>query len=386
MVAQRRVFGVGLLAALALAGCASEPEFELPPPRYEEREAVLAEVREKLDLLDDADAAQATELLGHEDHRVRRAAAQRLGALGAAVPRPAPEDDVDGGEIADVDGGDAGAEFADAVEQLIKRLGDEHPRVQSAAALALASIGDERALDPLVVTLTDEDRFVRLWAWKALRRFGDDAIPVMISHTSSKSPYRDYGFRDEARKRHTIRAPLRERLASLGMAVVPRLIEVLSDDLEDGWVRINAAIILGMIGSDASESLPVMLENVDTTNNRLRLEIVRSLGHIGDLHPEVVPTLERLVRDRNRKISAAAKVAIKEIDKANKDKADKEKKKRDREEKRKSRPKPGAATADDKSGRPVQPTPGAAVDPSGIELGKKKPLSGQVQVPHKKNP
>jgi len=386
----RAVQAVVLLAVVAaLPACASEPELELPPPRYEERERALAVVREKLAALDGADAPVAIELLAHEDHRVRRAAAQRLGEIGRSAGIDASPD----GGVADApDAGDAGAELADAVEPLIERLDDEHPRVRSAVAIALADIGDPRALDPLVAKLVDPDRFVRLWAGKALKRFGDPAIPVMIAHTSSKSPLRNRGYKDEAGNRQTIRAPLRERLAALGKAVVPRLREALDDEQRDGWIRINAAIIVGMIGSDAAEALPELLANVDTQNARLRLEIVRSLGHIGDLDPEVVPTLKRLGKDRNRKISGAARAAVKEIEKAAKDKAAKERKKHDRKEKLRPRPAAGADQEDDKSGRPrsgVAPPEGAVeLDPSGAvpgAAGKIDRLSGQQQAPKKQD-
>jgi len=375
--------------ALAAVACISEPELELPPPRYEEREKALAVVREKLELLAGGDVDAAVDLLGHEDHRVRRAAAQRLGEIGEAVVAGLGGDGGVDGAGGAADGGDAAIADHGAVARLIERLDDEHPRVQTAAALALGEIGDHRAIDPLVETLVDKDRFVRLWAWKGLRKFGDDAVPVLLAHTSSQSPFRDYGYKDEAGNRLTIRAPLRDHLTSLGRGVVPLLNEALGNEQEDGWVRINAAIILGAIGADAAEALPTMLAHVDTTNKRLRLEIVRSLGHIGDLDPEVAPTLERLSKDRNRKISGAAKAALKEIAKVSKDKAAKEKKKRDREKKREERLKQKAAQGtDDKSGRPgagPPPRSGVApVDPSGalVEPGaKKEPLTGQEKVP-----
>jgi hypothetical protein len=150
-----------------------------------------------------------------------------------------------------------------------------------------------------------------------------------------------------------------------------------------------------MIGEDAADTLPTMLANVDTTNKRLRLEIVRSLGHIGDLDPEVVPTLERLKKDRNRKISSAAKGALKEISKASKDKAAKEKKKKDREKKRQERlQQKNSQSKDDKSGRPGAGRPVKAgvapVDPSGAlkgAAGQQKPLFGQQKAPSlKKKP
>jgi HEAT repeat protein len=357
-----------------LVACASEPELELPPPNYEERERALHEVREKLELLAGGDVEVATSLLGHEDHRVRRAAAKRLGVIGSLTV-VAPEGD--GGAASEVDAGDAAPELGDAVELLIERLKDDHPRVQSAAAVALASIGDTRALDPLVITLADKDRFVRLWAWKALRRFGDDAIPVLLGHTASDSPYRDLGFRDEAGNRMTIRAPLRDGLTALGKAVVPTLDEALADEERDGWIRINAAIVLGAIGKDSAEALPTLIANVDTTNQRLKLEIVRSLGHIGDLHPEVVPTLKRMTKDPSRRIKSAAAAAIKEIDKDAKKKADREKKRRERQKKLKDRPRPDSAPVDDGSGRPGVGAP--------AKSSKKEPLTGQIKAPEKKN-
>lgn len=69
-----------------------------------------------------------------------------------------------------------------AVEPLLELLNDEDPSTQGVAAWALGAIGDERAFDPLIDLLGDETPSVRGNAAWALGEFGDErAIDPLIA-------------------------------------------------------------------------------------------------------------------------------------------------------------------------------------------------------------
>lgn len=61
-----------------------------------------------------------------------------------------------------------------AVEPLIAALKDEDACVRFLAAGALGDIGDERAVEPLIAALSDEHSYVREYAAEALGKIGDE--------------------------------------------------------------------------------------------------------------------------------------------------------------------------------------------------------------------
>jgi HEAT repeat protein len=86
---------------------------------------------------------------------VRRAAAQALGSIGDAR----------------------------AVEPLINTLesGGEDFLVQGSVAEALGEIRDLRAVDPIIKALGNEDKYIQTWAANALARIGEAAIPKLVA-------------------------------------------------------------------------------------------------------------------------------------------------------------------------------------------------------------
>ena len=56
---------------------------------------------------------------------------------------------------------------------LIQSLGDPAERVRAEAANALGRLGDERAVEPLLLLAEQDTRLVRMFAMQALSRFGD---------------------------------------------------------------------------------------------------------------------------------------------------------------------------------------------------------------------
>lgn len=69
-----------------------------------------------------------------------------------------------------------------AVPPLVKTLGDTHYAVRGAAAIALGSLGDLAAVKPLAKLATDEESWVRAEVMKALGKLqASDALPAIFN-------------------------------------------------------------------------------------------------------------------------------------------------------------------------------------------------------------
>jgi HEAT repeat protein len=105
-----------------------------------------------------------------DDHNIRLAAASALGTVAdarAVEPLISALDDQQGvNEMAALALGEIGDPRA--VEPLTKTLGNENWEVRSSAAKALGKIGDDRAIDPLINLLRDKNENVRWHAVQAL--------------------------------------------------------------------------------------------------------------------------------------------------------------------------------------------------------------------------
>jgi len=324
------------LAAL-LAACASEEMSPIPRAELEEREAALDEASARIAHLSDAGPTAAADLLDHEDARVRRAAARHLGSLG-----------------------DAGAL---SVSDLIAALEDPSPRVRLEVARALGEIRDERALDPLVAHLTDDDRKVRLWAWKALKRYDlDTLVPRLMFHASQGTPLKDEAYEDEMGNRYETNVAIRERIPSLGREAVSHLVPYLSSD--DLWIRINVMVVFRSLGPEAEEAIPALVELLEDEAPRIRSRAARTLGKIGDRHPSVVPALREALSDESKTVVADARSALKSIEKDPK----KKREKRERGKTARGADPPEEAERPKKTGAPPpgagpkKPRPGGADD------------------------
>ena len=77
----------------------------------------------------------------------------------------------------------------EATELLVECLTDKDPGMRAAAAEALATIGDDRAMNPLVAALGDVYH-VRLWAVEGLARFGDSSCIAALEELAKTDPVR----------------------------------------------------------------------------------------------------------------------------------------------------------------------------------------------------
>ena len=139
---------------------------------------------------------------------------------------------------------------ARAVGPLITVLNDSWPDVRGAAAEVLGTIGDPRAVDPLVAALGDSDAAVRRASAEALGTIGDPrAVEPLVATISDSNA--------------AVRGTSTKALRSIGD---PRAVELLIAALNhsDQAVSSAAAKALGNIGdSRAIEPLAVALQRTD---------------------------------------------------------------------------------------------------------------------------
>jgi HEAT repeat protein len=229
-----------------------------------------------------------------------------------------------------------GPAAAPAVRDLAARLGDEEPRVRTAAARALSKTGSPAAVDPLAACLGDGERQVRLWCWKALRGLGDETIPALADMLVTGSEMRKLSYKDEVgRKRHW-QDEVMERLATVGAPAVEPLAAKLA--VEDTQLRGALFRVFSLMGAEAKGALPAtlsILENTADVDTRVRA--IQAIEKIGDLDPDVMPALKRAVGSKDKKVSAQATKTLRALEKAAKAKP---------KAKKKSPPRPKPKPAD----------------------------------------
>ena len=169
-----------------------------------------------------------------------------------------------------------------AVEPLIQALGAEDPDIRENAAVTLGKIKDERAVQPLIKLLTDEEWEVEKGATDALIGIGKPAVEPLIEILLDKNEdvYLQMkvvavlaGIKDERaiqpmiqalKEKPELQADLGYHLGLMGDPAVEPLVQALGD--EDPNVRVRAAEALGRIGDErAVGPLTTALNDEDET-------------------------------------------------------------------------------------------------------------------------
>lgn len=153
-----------------------------------------------------------------------------------------------------------------AVEPLIQALDSKDPEIRENAAITLGKIKDERAIDPLIKLLTDEEWEVESAATNALVDIGEPAVEPLIgilqdknedSFLQAKAIAVLAGIKDERaiqpmiqalKEKPELQADLGYHLGLMGKPAVKPLIQLLDD--EDPEVRVRAAEALSRLGDD----------------------------------------------------------------------------------------------------------------------------------------
>jgi HEAT repeat protein len=163
------------------------------------------------------------------------------------------------------------AEIGDqrAVKPLIHALADGDKRIRVNAAEALGRIGDPRAIDPLVQCLREwynQESYLWKAAADSLGKIGDVAVEPLI-----------HALRNWTDKR-PCQSNAKEALKRIGKPAVESLIQALKD--EDYYVRILAAEALGEI-EDARAVEPLLCSLKDE-HSGVGGTAANALGRIGD--------------------------------------------------------------------------------------------------------
>jgi HEAT repeat protein len=233
--------------------------------------------------LDLASLAWRIRGLGAKDPVVRRMSAEALGDMGKRGA-PAIPALIDGQVDDDLTARRAALEALSAIIRpdglalLLKALQDQRPRVRRSAVYLLWKFHDQpRVVLPVVLrALHDENASVRMEAATILRHFGTEVE-----------------------------------------AVVPALVGALKDDAQEGddtAVSTAAAQSLRSFGAAARPAVPALKELVARGSPQARAESVYSLGIIAEHDensvPNVLPVLERALKDKDGQVRATAACAL----------------------------------------------------------------------------
>ncbi len=162
-------------------------------------------------------------------------------------------------------------EPGDAFDNAMAWLKSEDYEKRAQGARALGSLGNRRALEPLIEVLVDEEAAVRANAAIALSDLGDTrAVGPLIARLKYESA--------------DVRANVVATLGDLGDArAVEPLIGRLMDKDENEHVRVHAAVALGQLGdARAVDPLIQRLEDRDESEG-VRWRAAEALGELGDV-------------------------------------------------------------------------------------------------------
>lgn len=270
------------IIVFTVSACGTEKNALLPETDLESRNRAIDEVKKQLKSIQTASPKKALSMLEHDDFRVRRAAIKRLSALKATPER--------------------------AVDALLDSLQDENENVRIEAAIALTMLRDERVVEPLIQALVDTNSKVRQWAYKALKKMGNKAVPTMIEQLALA------GDTDKNEAPDTqIHEILMDTLSGMGRAAVPYLIKALEKN-QSASAKETVAL-LGKIGKDAKESIYMLIEILNSDSSQeLKKTTIIAIGSIGDVDPEVVPTLFEIAEGDNKTLAATAKNTLKKLE------------------------------------------------------------------------
>ncbi|HXV68721.1 MAG TPA: HEAT repeat domain-containing protein [Nitrospira sp.] len=158
-------------------------------------------------------------------------------------------------------------------------LSDPELPVQEAASKVLASIADERVLDPLLRALRSPDWIVRMHAANAIGRIRNTrSIPPLILL-----------LQDHVK---AVREAAASALAAIGERAIPSLVDALTH--RDWLVRLHAVESLGRTGSVHAVE-PLIFALFNDGDSAVREDAVRALGEIG--HSQAVVPLMTVVKE-----------------------------------------------------------------------------------------
>ncbi|HEX5832547.1 MAG TPA: HEAT repeat domain-containing protein [Pyrinomonadaceae bacterium] len=264
-----------------------------------------------------------------EDLEVRRSAVVALGRIGDSAATPVLVNALRDESLA-IDAANALTEIGDpqAVDGLLKLIGNDDPSTRQAAVNALNSVIPPSMSERIIPLLHDPEPNVRESAVKIAGYFGYPGAAAALVDLSRDPnervrtaaiehlPYVEeeravfevlvHALKDETLN---VRAAAARALGTLDTPkVVQHLIDALADD--DPWVRYYSARALGRRRSE--DSITALEQVVDSESfNHVRIAALDSLGQIGG--PRVARIVARLVTDTDADVAHAAQVALEKV-------------------------------------------------------------------------
>lgn len=206
-----------------------------------------------------------------------------------------------------------------ALLDLIRALSDSHPPVRTATARALQRLGPTAsiAVPGLVNLLCDRVDDVHKSAMDALAAMSTKAVPPLIRILENRTRRRAEAFTELLEDMIDIMG--RVDPSAIGHYRVEsyrNLLWHLQFALERSPEKVHeaAATILGMIGPEAKEAIPVLIEGSKDENCLLRREAVRALGLIGPAAGVALETLFEAGMDKDARVREYAVEALSNID------------------------------------------------------------------------
>lgn len=262
------------------------------------------------------------------DKKTRQTAATALGHIGVKAVPALIEALKEGGEVGIFAVSalhEIGRPAAEPLLDALRNSPDAEVRAGCAKALQKAGQGVEGAVPALMAALKDDSEKVKSAAGRALAILGKDAEPALLDALKNDAELRSrvasiihdslcltqavptivdlLRNNDDPPVRHSAAFVLRqyhfgeEKIPGLVTQGVPALIEALHD--EAPRVRQNAAMALGVIQHDVSETVPALVAVLkNDTNRTARSWAACALGNIGtDARRAVASLVEALQTD-----------------------------------------------------------------------------------------
>lgn len=251
-----------------------------------------------------------------EDPALEAGAEAALGRLGAPAVGPLVRLIHEKGRTTRASGALRRIDDERAVEPLLAALGDDDPAVRAGAACALGRTGSPEAVEALCDALEDPDPLVAVWSAEALARIGDqravaplvNRLKTHVSDAAAKA-LDDLGWTpadDAERTVHLIAKQRYHEIAAIGEGAVEPLVAFLaSAGRATSWAGVNTrkrvAGVLGELGdARAVEPLVQLLQDaVSQDQTELSGAAVAALSSIGA--PAVDPLIGVLVDPGQRR-------------------------------------------------------------------------------------
>ncbi len=203
-----------------------------------------------------------------------------------------------------------------ALEPLIVALSDENTELRQCAAMALGELGSSRAVPALTRALRDRDRAVQWFAATSLAKLGEPATKALLTELQSGDEDAAVGAAIALGRMREPRAvgPLLELLSSpdlyvreqavealvaIGKPSVEPLVKVLGSD--NAVAKKSAVVALGRLSdAEAAASLVKLLGGRDLVARHYAMVALRGMG------PGAFDVLEEALSSRNPSVQKAA--------------------------------------------------------------------------------